>query len=197
MQAFHRMETISDFAQISGKDSLCEIENALLANHKRLYYLGMEAVAKSTLSEAMNRRNPEIFKALFEEILDRVMAVAPKHKFKFKNPLYAIDSTTLDLCLSREDSDATLIDPVIINIARAFRWQALIDKGKFSNVHELARAIGKDEAYVSRIIRLTLLAPEIIHAILTGNLNKSIRTENLKQSLPTLWEDQKKMFGIE
>ena len=89
------------FAQISGKDSLREIENALLANHKRLYHLGMEAVAKSTLSEAMNRRNPEIFKALFEEILDRVMAVAPKHKFKFKNPLYAIDSTTIDLCLSR------------------------------------------------------------------------------------------------
>ena len=50
-----------------------EIENALLANHKRLYHLGMEAVAKSTLSEAMNRRNPEIFKALFEEIPDRVM----------------------------------------------------------------------------------------------------------------------------
>ena len=89
------------FAQISGKDSLREIENALLVNHKRLYHPGMEAVAKSTLSEAMNRRNPEIFKALFEEILDRVMAVAPKHKFKFKNPLYAIDSTTIDLCLSR------------------------------------------------------------------------------------------------
>ena len=89
------------FAQISGKDSLREIENALLANHKRLYHLGMEAVAKSTLSEAMNRRNPEIFKALFEEILDRVMAVAPKHKFKFKNPLYAIDSTTIDPCFSR------------------------------------------------------------------------------------------------
>ena len=45
------------FAQISGKDSLREIENALLANHTRLYHLGMEAVAKSTLSEAMNRRN--------------------------------------------------------------------------------------------------------------------------------------------
>ena len=89
------------FAQISGKDSLREIENVLLANHKRLYHPGMEAVAKSMLSEAMNRRNPEIFKALFEEILDRVMAVAPKHKFKFKNPLYAIDSTTIDLCLSR------------------------------------------------------------------------------------------------
>ena len=54
------------FAQISGKDSLREIENALLANHKRLYHLGMEAVAKSTLSEAMNRRNPEIAVVLFE-----------------------------------------------------------------------------------------------------------------------------------
>ena len=50
----------------------------------------------------------------------------------------------------------------IINIARAFRWQALIDKGKFSNVHELARAIGKDEAYVSRIIRLTLLGSSTV-----------------------------------
>ncbi|MBE6395033.1 MAG: DUF4372 domain-containing protein [Lentisphaerae bacterium] len=39
------------FAQISGKDSLRKIEHALLANHKRLYQLGMEAVAKSTLSE--------------------------------------------------------------------------------------------------------------------------------------------------
>ena len=58
-------------------------------------------MVKSTLSEAMNRRDPEIFKALFEEILDRVMSVAPKHKFKFKNPLYAIDSTTIDLCFSR------------------------------------------------------------------------------------------------
>ena len=68
MQAFYRMETISTllFAQISGKNSLREIENALLANHKRLYHLGMEAVAKSTLSEAMNRRNPEIFKAQIE-----------------------------------------------------------------------------------------------------------------------------------
>jgi hypothetical protein len=52
------------FAQISGKDSLREFENALLANHKRLYHFGMEAVAKSTLSEAMNRRDPKIFKAL-------------------------------------------------------------------------------------------------------------------------------------
>ena len=95
------------------------------------------------------------------------------------------------------DSEMTFTDPMITNIARAFRWQALIDSGKFSNVHELARAIGKNDAYVSRIIRFTLLAPEIIHAVLAGKINKSISTEKLKQSLPTLWEDQKKMFNIE
>jgi hypothetical protein len=44
-------------------------------------------------------------------------------------------------------------EPIITNLARAFRWQALIDRGKFSNVHELAGAIGKDAGYVSRIIR--------------------------------------------
>ena len=63
----------------------------------------METVAKTTLSEAMNCRNPEIFKTLFEEIVDRVMAVALKHKFKFQNSLYAIDSTMIDQCLSRYD----------------------------------------------------------------------------------------------
>ena len=93
------------------------------------------------------------------------------------------------------DSEMTFTDPMITNIARAFRWQALIDSGKFSNVHELARAIGKDDGYVSRIIRLTLLSPEIIHAIIAGTLDIGI--EQLKQAMPLMWEDQKKMFGME
>jgi len=91
------------YAQITGKDSLREIETGLLANQKNLYHLGMEAVPRSTLSEAMNRRDPEIFKALFEEMLDRVLKLSPKHRFKFNNPLYAIDSTTIPLCLSVYD----------------------------------------------------------------------------------------------
>lgn len=77
----------------------------------------MEAVAKSTLSEAVNRRNPEIFKALFEEILDRAMSVAPKHKFKFKNPLYAIDRTLL----SGENSRIYFVDTgfrMVIEVCR-------------------------------------------------------------------------------
>ena len=91
------------YAQITGKDSLREIERGLVANHNRLYHLGMTAVAKSTLADAMNRRNPEMFRELFEEILARATECTTGHKFRFHNPLHAIDSTTIDLCLNQYD----------------------------------------------------------------------------------------------
>ena len=55
---------------------------------------------------------------------------------------------------------------MVSGLARTF-------EGVYSNVQELARAIGKDMAYVSRITRLTLLSPEIIHGVLTGSWTKS------------------------
>ena len=88
-------------------------------------------------------------------------------------------------------------DPLAMNLARAYRWQALIDSGTYSNTVELADAIGKDPAYVSRLIRLTLLAPEIVHAILVGTLQKSVSMETLRKELPIRWSDQKKLFGVE
>ena len=95
------------------------------------------------------------------------------------------------------DSEQNFTDPLIMNLARAFRWQALIDEGRFSNVHELARGVGKDQAYVARVLRLTLLAPEIVHAALTGTLPEGIGVENLRQSMPVLWSEQKNLIGME
>ena len=89
------------------------------------------------------------------------------------------------------------IDPLVMNLARAFRWQALIDSGTYRNTIELAKAIGKDHAYVARTVRLTLLAPEIVHAILAGTLRKSISQGTLRKELPVRGEDQKKLFGFE
>ena len=48
-----------------------------------------------------------------------------------------------------------------------------------------------------RIIRLPLLAPEIVHAILAGTLQRSVSMETLRKELPVRWEDQKKLFGVE
>ncbi|MBO4633648.1 MAG: hypothetical protein J5858_17165 [Lentisphaeria bacterium] len=95
------------------------------------------------------------------------------------------------------ENDTLGIDPLVINLARAFRWQELIDSGTYRNTIELAKAIGKDHAFVARTVRLTLLAPEIIHAILAGTLRKSIPMEKLRKEMPARWEDQKKLFGIE
>ena len=91
------------YAQITGKDSLRVISDGLLTNRARLYHLGMEPVAKSTLADAMNRRDPAVFKALFDELLARCTKLAPGHGFRFHNPLYAFDSTTIPLCLSAYD----------------------------------------------------------------------------------------------
>jgi len=96
-----------------------------------------------------------------------------------------------------QGNDSPELDPLVINLARAFRWQALIDSGVYENVSDLARAIGKDHAFVARTIRMTLLAPEIVHAILAGTLKKSIPMELLRKEMPILWEDQKKQFGID
>ena len=87
--------------------------------------------------------------------------------------------------------------PLITNLVRAYRWQALIDSGTYSNTIELADAIGKDPAFVARMIRLTLLAPEIVHAILSGTLQRSVPLEKLRKEIPIRWEDQKKLFGVE
>lgn len=89
------------FAQAGGKDSLRDIQNALAAQGQKLYHVGLpEAVRRSTLADANNRRAWEIFEGLFYKILERCRSVTPQHKFKFKNPLYSLDSTVIDLCLS-------------------------------------------------------------------------------------------------
>ena len=94
------------------------------------------------------------------------------------------------------DGEQNFADPLITNLARAYRWQSLIDAGQFANVHELATAVGKDYAYVARVLRLTLLAPEIVHAVLTGALPDGIGVEDLRQSMPVLWSEQKKLLNM-
>ena len=92
--------TVLLYAQASGKSSLREIENGLLAQGKRTYHLGLpEVVAKSTLADANTRRDYRIYERLFYKLLDRCRDLTPKHRFQFKNPLYSLDATVIDLCL--------------------------------------------------------------------------------------------------
>ena len=53
-------------------------------------------------------------------------------------------------------------------IARAFRWRDMLESGKYATIREIAAAEKINESYVGRVLRLTLLAPDIVEAILSG-----------------------------
>jgi putative transposase len=88
---------------LSAQDSLRGIEAGLASQAHSLYHLGVRPVHRSTLSYANAHRSHELFKIVFEWMLSKCQPLAPKHKFRFKNPLYSIDATTIDLCLSLFD----------------------------------------------------------------------------------------------
>ena len=64
-------------------------------------------------------------------------------------------------------------------LARAFYWQELIDKGKYSSVSELGEALGVDRSYAGRIMRLALLAPDVVELIVRGKEPSGLSLERL------------------
>ena len=91
------------FGQLAGVDSLRGIEAGLATQSKYLYHLGVKPVHRSTLAYANEHRSHELFKKIFEWMLSQCQPLAPKHKFRFKNPLSSLDATVIDLCLSLYD----------------------------------------------------------------------------------------------
>ena len=88
------------YAQATGKQSLRDIETGMKIHSTHWSHLGIGSVAKSSLSDANNRRDHRIFEALFYEILTRCKEVTPKRSFSFDSPLYSLDSSTVTLTLS-------------------------------------------------------------------------------------------------
>ena len=89
------------------------------------------------------------------------------------------------LALERRQ-DVTLIKAV----ARAFRWRRLLETGRFTTINELAAAEKINSSYVSRVLRLTLLAPDIVEAILDGRQREGVTLPALMQPFPVDWEGQ-------
>lgn len=93
--------TILLYAQATGKNSLREIETALKIQDSTWCHLGIETVARSTLGAANKKRPYSIYESLFYELLKKCQGFSfGTASFSFENELYAIDSTTIDLCLS-------------------------------------------------------------------------------------------------
>jgi len=88
------------FAQAKGLTSLRDIEISLRSHQRKWYHLGLTSVARSTVADANAHRDADILKEVFYSLLEKCHDLAPRHRFKFKNPLYTFDSTLIDVCLS-------------------------------------------------------------------------------------------------
>jgi hypothetical protein len=89
------------FCQLAQAHSLREICGGLRCCHGKLNHLGLDAAPKrSTLSYANAHRPWEIYQAVFYQLLARCKAIAPGHRFRFRNKLYSLDASVIDLALS-------------------------------------------------------------------------------------------------
>ncbi len=86
--------------QLSGRKSLRDIVENVSAQTHRLYHLGSAKLSRSNLSRINENKPYALYEALFGKLLKRCQGVAPGHQFRFKNPLYSLDASTIDLCLS-------------------------------------------------------------------------------------------------
>jgi hypothetical protein len=80
-------------------------------------------------------------------------------------------------------------------LARAFRWRKMLDSGVHATLDDLASTKGVAPSYVSRVLRLTLLAPEIIEAILDGRQPAELQLDDLLAAFPLEWAGQRNAFG--
>ena len=88
-------------------------------------------------------------------------------------------------------------DNSLINaFVKAHRWRRLIESGKYSSAAELSRAESINESYLCRVLRLTLLAPDVVEAILDGRQPRTLELQTLLKPLPAEWSAQRKSLGF-
>ena len=89
----------------------------------------------------------------------------------------------------------TRIDSTMIKaLARAFRWRKLLETGVHATIEDIAAAEKINTSYVSRILRLTLLAPDIVETILDGRQPATLTMAALMKPFPVQWEEQRRQF---
>lgn len=85
-----------------------------------------------------------------------------------------------------------LIDNAMVKaVARAFRWRDMLESEQYATIREIATAEKINESYVSRVLRLTLLAPATVEAILDGRQGPDVTLAALMRPFPVEWDKQR------
>jgi len=83
-------------------------------------------------------------------------------------------------------ADSTLVKA----LARAFRWKRMLESGEYATIAELAEREGIAPSYMARVLRLTLLAPDIVEAILDGKQGPEVTLAQVLEPFPVVWSIQ-------
>ena len=89
-------------------------------------------------------------------------------------------------------TDSTLVKA----LARAFRWKRMLESGEYAAIAELAEREGIAPSYMTRVLRLTLLAPDIIDAILDGKQGPEVTLAQVLEPFPLTWQHQALHFSL-
>jgi hypothetical protein len=90
----------------------------------------------------------------------------------------------------------TRADPALVKaLARAFRYQKLLDEERYASISEMAQAEKIERGYLGSLLRLTLLAPSIVKSIIDGSQPDSITLPRLLEAFPTAWALQSEAFA--
>ncbi|MBF0285081.1 MAG: hypothetical protein HQL51_11560 [Magnetococcales bacterium] len=81
-------------------------------------------------------------------------------------------------------------------VAKAHKWLRLLESGKAASIRAIAEQERIDESYVAKVLRLTLLAPDIIEAILDDRQPDVMTWRELRKPFPMEWEQQRDVWGI-
>ena len=86
-------------------------------------------------------------------------------------------------------------DALVKALGRAFRWKQMLESGEFATIAELAEREGIAPSYMTRVLRLTLLAPDIVEAILDGKPGPVVTLAKLMEPPPLGWDEQRRAFA--
>lgn len=92
----------------------------------------------------------------------------------------------------------TRADPALVKaLARAFRYQRMLDEGRYASITEMAAAERIERGYLGSLLRLTLLAPDIVEAVLDGHSLYQRSLPQLLESISTSWERQREHMACD
>ncbi len=95
------------------------------------------------------------------------------------------------------DAESPVQDTLFLALARAHSWRNLIESGKIATVTQLADKMQLDIAYVTKILHLVNLAPEIQEAIIAGREPDGLSLNRLRRGIPMEWDEQMEVFELD